>query len=243
MTRSYALDDPAEVARELGRLRIQADALFPLESRALDELGVPEPRVVIDVGCGIGAYMACLRRRWPAARIVGVDRHAGLLAHARAAGEEVLEADAVASMAGILAEVRPDLVVLRLVLQHLRPDERARLLDALRGVDVLAIETDTRTFHAGSAAVRELARRLNQSVSAHGGDRTLGVGAVPGARAVAVTVSPATVGWRAWWKIHWPIWRALCDDPTVVREARAWLKEHDDVSSQLFVSFRRAGRP
>ncbi|MCB1739581.1 MAG: methyltransferase domain-containing protein [Gammaproteobacteria bacterium] len=54
---------------------------------ALDLLGripVPEPRSVVDLGCGAGNVTRILSERWPAARIVGLDVSAQMLE--RAAG-------------------------------------------------------------------------------------------------------------------------------------------------------------
>ncbi len=41
-----------------------------------------EPRTVVDLGCGTGALTALLARRWPDARVVGVDSSAEMLARA-----------------------------------------------------------------------------------------------------------------------------------------------------------------
>ena len=41
-----------------------------------------EPRLVLDLGCGTGSLTATLARRWPAARILGVDSSAEMLARA-----------------------------------------------------------------------------------------------------------------------------------------------------------------
>ena len=43
------------------------------------------PRVVVDLGCGAGNVARMLGARWPAARIIGVDNSAAMLAKARAA--------------------------------------------------------------------------------------------------------------------------------------------------------------
>lgn len=47
-------------------------------------VGATAPRVVVDLGCGDGPLTLGLARRWPEARIVGVDSSAEMLATARA---------------------------------------------------------------------------------------------------------------------------------------------------------------
>ena len=47
-------------------------------------VGATDPRVVVDLGCGDGPLTLGLARRWPDARIVGVDSSAEMLAAARA---------------------------------------------------------------------------------------------------------------------------------------------------------------
>ena len=53
--------------------------------------------VILDLGCGPGAGLAALRRRWPAARLVGLDLSTASLAaahgHARPDGAVVVRAD------------------------------------------------------------------------------------------------------------------------------------------------------
>ncbi|MFJ1752043.1 methyltransferase domain-containing protein [Kitasatospora sp. NPDC088134] len=50
----------------------------------------PAPRI-LDLGCGPGNSTAALRRRWPDARLLGLDNSAALLAEARTAGEPSAE--------------------------------------------------------------------------------------------------------------------------------------------------------
>jgi trans-aconitate 2-methyltransferase len=51
----------------------------------LARIGVEAPAVVVDLGCGAGNVSVQLARRWPAARIEGVDGDAAMLERARAA--------------------------------------------------------------------------------------------------------------------------------------------------------------
>lgn len=48
----------------------------------LSRVGHASPRVVVDLGCGEGALTASLARRWPAARVRGVDSSPEMLAAA-----------------------------------------------------------------------------------------------------------------------------------------------------------------
>ena len=69
--------DPAVYLRYAGeRARPFADLLAQVRHRT--------PALVVDLGCGEGALTASLARRWPAARVVGVDSSAEMLAAAAA---------------------------------------------------------------------------------------------------------------------------------------------------------------
>ncbi|MGY1739261.1 MULTISPECIES: trans-aconitate 2-methyltransferase [unclassified Blastococcus] len=50
----------------------------------LARVAAADPRVVVDLGCGEGALTASLARRWPRARVTGVDSSAEMLAAAAA---------------------------------------------------------------------------------------------------------------------------------------------------------------
>ena len=55
-----------------------------------------DPGLVVDLGCGPANLTPGLRRRWPGARLVGVDSSASMLAaagEARVAGVELVRAD------------------------------------------------------------------------------------------------------------------------------------------------------
>ncbi|MGY1770361.1 trans-aconitate 2-methyltransferase [Blastococcus sp. SYSU D00813] len=51
-------------------------------SDLLARVGAADPRVVVDLGCGEGALTASLARRWPGARVTGVDSSPEMLAAA-----------------------------------------------------------------------------------------------------------------------------------------------------------------
>ena len=63
------------------RFRAQRDrAALDLLSRLPDV----EPAEIWDLGCGTGEHAAMMKRRWPQARVHGLDSSAEMLARARA---------------------------------------------------------------------------------------------------------------------------------------------------------------
>ena len=61
----------------------------------LAQVDIERPAGVLDLGCGTGGAARLMKRRWPEARVVGVDGSAEMLEKARAETEEVtwIEAD------------------------------------------------------------------------------------------------------------------------------------------------------
>jgi trans-aconitate 2-methyltransferase len=55
----------------------------------LARVDAPAPRSVVDLGCGAGELTAALARRWPDARVRGVDSSPEMIAEARAGGGPV----------------------------------------------------------------------------------------------------------------------------------------------------------
>jgi len=56
----------------------------PVHRRVLDILaGIVQPEVLLDVGCGTGRLLRAAARRWPSARLIGVDPAPGMLDVAR----------------------------------------------------------------------------------------------------------------------------------------------------------------
>jgi SAM-dependent methyltransferase len=74
-------------AEEQQRLIDQALFLEPYHHAGLDFTGC---RTILEVGCGVAAQMSVLLRRWPAAKIVGVDRSEAQIARARLTLAETL---------------------------------------------------------------------------------------------------------------------------------------------------------
>jgi malonyl-CoA O-methyltransferase len=82
--------DPRAVLRHFERASASYDAHAVLQARVralmLERLEVLafEPAVVLDLGCGTGHAARALKRRWPRARVIALDRAPGMLALARA---------------------------------------------------------------------------------------------------------------------------------------------------------------
>jgi malonyl-CoA O-methyltransferase len=99
-----------------------AHATLPVTAELLERLQYFRlaPRVIVDLGCGTGAGAAALRRRFPRALVIGVDRSHEMTRRARRAQRfwrrhECLCADACALP---LASESADLVFSSLMLQH-----------------------------------------------------------------------------------------------------------------------------
>lgn len=129
---------------------------------------------VLDVGCGEGQYTREIARRYPRARVVGVDADAVAIAAAAELGEsdsiEFLVGDAGESLAQRLGGAAFDVAVMWLVLPYL-PDRHqalANLAAVLRSGGVLLLgnlpDESLRLDHPAAAeimaAVREVVERF-----------------------------------------------------------------------------------
>ncbi len=82
--------DRAAVRRQFERASAGYDAHAVLQERVRGEmlerlaLLAFEPKFVVDLGCGTGHAARALRRRWPRARVIALDRAPGMLAAAGA---------------------------------------------------------------------------------------------------------------------------------------------------------------
>ena len=128
---------------------------------AIDLLGriaLAEPKLVFDLGCGAGNVTRLLRRRWPAARIIGVDSSPEMLGRAAAEspGTEWREAD----LSAWRPETPADLIYSNAAL-HWLDDHAAlfpRLLDSLSPGGVLAVQMPRNhgaPSHTGMTAAAE----------------------------------------------------------------------------------------
>jgi malonyl-CoA O-methyltransferase len=82
--------DPAAVRGHFERASAAYDANAVLQARVREAMLARlallafEPGVVVDLGCGTGHAARALKRRWPRARVVALDRVSGMLAKAAA---------------------------------------------------------------------------------------------------------------------------------------------------------------
>jgi trans-aconitate 2-methyltransferase len=117
-----------------------ADARLRPAIDLLARIPLEDPAVVFDLGCGSGRTTGLLARRWPKARITGVDSSPKMLAVARAdyPGVEFVQAD----LAGWSSATPADLLFSNATLQWL--DGHAQLFPRLLGMvkpgGVLAIQ-------------------------------------------------------------------------------------------------------
>jgi trans-aconitate 2-methyltransferase len=110
---------------------------------ALDLIGrIPaiEPRLIVDLGCGSGQITDRLARRWPDAKVVGVDSSPAMLAAARRLESPVLWEES--DIAGWAPEQPVDLLFSNAALQWLGGHTTLfpRLFDHLAPGGVLAVQ-------------------------------------------------------------------------------------------------------
>jgi trans-aconitate 2-methyltransferase len=143
MTLSWS---PERYARHAGaRLRPALDLLAHVPLEHADS--------VVDLGCGAGALFPALRRRFPQARLTGVDVSAAMLAGAAEADPDVELVD------GDAASWRPDrpadLIVANAAL-HWVPDHRRLIPDLLRHCRVLAVQVPDNFASPAYRLIREV---------------------------------------------------------------------------------------
>jgi trans-aconitate 2-methyltransferase len=103
----------------------------------LARVPLDEAAAMVDLGCGAGALFPHLRRRFPRARLIGVDSSASMLAEAAAVDPQ---AELVLADAAIWRPREPvDLIIANAVL-HWVPDHVRLLPDLLPHCRVLAVQ-------------------------------------------------------------------------------------------------------
>ncbi len=124
----------------------------------LAQVGAEDPRYVADLGCGPGNLTAVLGRRWPGARVVGVDNSREMIA--KSAGS------ADAGISFVLGDVRdwepdtaPDVLVCNAVLQWVpgHQDLLVRWADRLAPGGWLAFQLPGNFDQPSHAIIREMA--------------------------------------------------------------------------------------
>ena len=123
----------------------------------LQRITLDTPSHIVDLGCGTGNATPLMRRRWPDARITGVDGSPDMLARAREAHPDVtwMEAD----IAEWSPDEAPDLVFSNATLQWLNDHETLfpRLLSKLVPGGQLAVQMPRNYLEPGLALVNETA--------------------------------------------------------------------------------------
>src|SRR5437879_6323817 len=98
----------------------------PAARRAGRPAGAPDPRLVVDLGCGPGPLTGVLADRWPVAHVEGIDSSPEMIAEA-----SVLATDRLTFRIGDVAQWRPsaevDVIVSNATLQWV-PEHRDLML-------------------------------------------------------------------------------------------------------------------
>lgn len=92
---------------------------------------------LLDVGFGHGDMLRAIARRWPAARLTGIDLNPRSAPAARRATPESLRIQYVTGDATTAGLPRPDYIVTSLVAHHMRDDE---LIEFLRWQEATAVK-------------------------------------------------------------------------------------------------------
>jgi trans-aconitate 2-methyltransferase len=102
--------DPAQYLRHSDE---RARPFLDLTAR----IGADEPRHVADLGCGPGNLTALLARRWPSARVVGIDSSAEMIEAAAALPEAASVSFEAADVRDWRPATAPDVITCNAVLQ------------------------------------------------------------------------------------------------------------------------------
>jgi trans-aconitate methyltransferase len=148
---SYDLSDRDVLNREVKRLPLQAQVLFPLEVPFLKKHGVSNSCSLGGIGCGDGSWLNLFRSEFPNSTTTGLDHSPEILASARQQNPEAgfLLADEK-NISEVLLASDFNVALLCFALQHMSPDTRTRILSALRSrktpTQVIAIDGDDHRF-------------------------------------------------------------------------------------------------
>ncbi|MEU4419807.1 trans-aconitate 2-methyltransferase [Actinoplanes sp. NPDC024001] len=122
------------------------------------QIGAEQPRAVVDLGCGPGELTRTLAKRWPGARVTGVDSSPEMIEKARADPGPV--DFRLGDIAGWRPEPDVDVVVTNAALQWVpgHQDMLARWVTELPSGAWLAMQVPGNFDSPGHRAVRELGR-------------------------------------------------------------------------------------
>jgi trans-aconitate 2-methyltransferase len=123
----------------------------------LAQVWLDDPRRVVDIGCGPGNSTELLVKRWPQAKITGVDNSADMLRQARERlpGHNFIEANIAHWVAPVGTEVVFANAVFQWVPNHLK--HMQRLLGALAPGGVLAVQMPDNLDEMTHILMREVA--------------------------------------------------------------------------------------
>jgi trans-aconitate methyltransferase len=130
---SYDLSDHDLLGREVKRLPLQAQVLFPIEVPFLKQHGVTDSCSLWDIGCGDGSWLNLFHSAFPSSTITGLDHSPEILACARQQnpGGRFLLVDEK-NISDVLLAGDFNVALLRFALQHMSTDTTTRILTALR---------------------------------------------------------------------------------------------------------------
>lgn len=128
----FEFADPAAYDAEINQgLRLSGEErLFfargrlDILTRQLRARGIPDPKCILDYGCGGGDTTVCLAEQWPEARVVGVDTSESLLSTARAHTKATASRCEFHALSAAREQWSFDLVYCNGVFHHIPPEER-----------------------------------------------------------------------------------------------------------------------
>jgi trans-aconitate 2-methyltransferase len=139
-------------------LRFDAERTRPCWD-LVGRVDLPDPKVVVDLGCGPGNSTAVLRARWPTTRLIGVDSSAEMLRAARASGVPAEWQEA--RIEAWVPPTPPDLIFSNAAFQwvpgHL--EQMARLLGRLAPRGAIAVQVPANDTDVSHAALRAVVAR------------------------------------------------------------------------------------
>lgn len=135
-----------------------------------------DPATIVDLGCGPGQLTPVLRRRWPAARIVGVDSSAQMIARANAANRDPNVAYKLADVVGWDAGGEAGALVVSNSLFQWVPEQFEVIAELTRAADEIAIQVPNNFAAPSHALLRELATRAPYQQYLDGFEFRLGTG-------------------------------------------------------------------